>query len=176
MVSAFAHPFTDPGARDPHDTLGRAHALSASAVVARRRGDADAAESAGLDLEAAVMYRRAGRPLDEARALEHAGRTRTAREGHERCGAIGWAKRLALPDPATASTRAVTPALSSRELDVARLISDGLGNTAIGERLSITTKTVEKHVASIDGKLGVRSRAQVARLLLNSLKRAERRS
>jgi hypothetical protein len=37
-------PFTDPTARDPHDTLGRAHALSASAVVARRRGDTGAAE------------------------------------------------------------------------------------------------------------------------------------
>jgi DNA-binding CsgD family transcriptional regulator len=170
-------PFTDPAVRDPHDTLGRAHALSASAVVARRRGDAGAAESAGL--EAAEMYRRAGRPLDEARALEHAGHTRAAREAYERCGAVAWARRLAVADsaavgPAVAPSRVATPALSTRELDVARLISDGLGNSAIAERLSITTKTVEKHVGSIYDKLGVRSRAQVARLLSDALERAER--
>jgi DNA-binding NarL/FixJ family response regulator len=80
----------------------------------------------------------------------------------------------AAANPAVASSRAATPALSSRELDVARLICDGLGNTAIGERLSITTKTVEKHVGSIYDKLGVRSRAQVARLLAGSLESAER--
>jgi DNA-binding NarL/FixJ family response regulator len=170
-------PFIDPTARDPQDTLGRAHALLAAAVVARRRGDPSAAQTAGL--RAAEMYRKAGRPLDEARALEHAGHTRAAREAYERCGAVGWVKRLAMADPAAvgpaaASSRAATAMLSSRELDVARLISDGLGNTAIGERLSITTKTVEKHVGSIYDKLGVRSRAQIARLLAGSLERAER--
>jgi len=164
--------FTDPTARNPHDTLGRAHALSAAAVVARRRGDPVSAETLGL--QAADLYRGAGRPLDEARALEHAGHTRAAREAYERCGAVGWAKQLAVADPAIAPSRAATPALSSRELDVARLISDGLSNTAIGERLSITTKTVEKHVGSIFDKLGVRSRAQVARLLSGALERAER--
>jgi DNA-binding NarL/FixJ family response regulator len=76
--------------------------------------------------------------------------------------------------PAVAPSRVATPALSTRELDVARLISDGLGNSAIAERLSITTKTVEKHVGSIYDKLGVRSRAQVARLLSDALERAER--
>jgi DNA-binding NarL/FixJ family response regulator len=77
-------------------------------------------------------------------------------------------------DPAVAPTRTPTLALSSRELDVARLICEGLGNSAIAERLSITTKTVEKHVGSIYDKLGVRSRAQVARLLWGALERAER--
>jgi hypothetical protein len=110
-------PFTDPAARDPHDPLGRAHALSGAAVFARRRGDAGSAEEAGI--EAAEMYRRAGRPLDEARALEYAGHTRAAREAYERCGAVGWAKRLTVADsvaadPAVASSRAAIAALSGR--------------------------------------------------------------
>ena len=45
---------------------------------------------------------------------------------------------------------------------VTAMIAEGLGNPAIGEQLSISVKTVEKHVASIFEKLGVRSRAQVA--------------
>jgi DNA-binding CsgD family transcriptional regulator/tetratricopeptide (TPR) repeat protein len=159
--------FTDPTARDAGDTLGRAHALAAAAIVARRRGDPGAAETAGL--EAAGMYRRAGRPLDEARALEHAGHSLAARELYERCGAVGWAKRLAVTDSALTSSLA-KHALSSRELDVARLMAEGLGNSAIGERLSITTKTVEKHIGSIYDKLGVRSRPQVALLVSGSLK------
>ena len=44
--------------------------------------------------------------------------------------------------------------------EVARLIADGLGNAAIAERLSIATRTVEKHVGSIYDKFGVRSRPQ----------------
>jgi len=38
----------------------------------------------------------------------------------------------------------------------------GLTNTEIAERLSINSKTVEKHLASIFVKLGIRSRAQIA--------------
>jgi DNA-binding NarL/FixJ family response regulator len=49
-------------------------------------------------------------------------------------------------------------------------LAEGLGNSAIGEHLSISTKTVEKHVGSIYDKLGVRSRPQVALLLAGTLK------
>jgi DNA-binding NarL/FixJ family response regulator len=160
--------FVDPAARDTDDVLGRAHALMAAAVVARRRGDTAAATAAAL--EAADRYRDRGRPLNEAHALEHAGRTHAARDLYERCGAIGWARRLGATAASSGETKS---ALSTRELDVARLIADGLGNAAIGERLSISTKTVEKHVASIYDKLGVRSRAQVALFLSGARERAE---
>jgi DNA-binding NarL/FixJ family response regulator len=154
-------PFIDPEARDVNDALGRAHALAAAAVVASRRGDSATAATAGL--RAAEAYRQLGRPLDEARALEHAGHFAAARAGYQRCGAVAWAKRVR--DPGAAPGRTTEPALSSRERDVARLMAAGLRNSAIGQRLSITTKTVEKHVASIYDKLGVRSRPQVALLL-----------
>jgi DNA-binding NarL/FixJ family response regulator len=44
---------------------------------------------------------------------------------------------------------------------VLRCLSEGLGSTAIGERLVISPKTVGTHIEHIYQKLGVHSRAQV---------------
>jgi DNA-binding CsgD family transcriptional regulator/tetratricopeptide (TPR) repeat protein len=54
-------------------------------------------------------------------------------------------------------------ALSPRELEVARLIADGVSNAQTAAQLFIGERTVESHVASIFNKLGVDSRVQVAR-------------
>ena len=43
-----------------------------------------------------------------------------------------------------------------------RLLGDGLTNKAIAERLSISPRTVEKHVESLLRKTGSSSRAQLA--------------
>jgi DNA-binding NarL/FixJ family response regulator len=45
--------------------------------------------------------------------------------------------------------------LTERELEVLALMAEGRSNKAIGERLFITEHTVEKHVKSIFGKLGL---------------------
>lgn len=52
--------------------------------------------------------------------------------------------------------------LTPRELEVARLVADGLTNRQIGIRLGISEKTAENHVDNILGKRGFVSRAQVA--------------
>jgi NarL family two-component system response regulator LiaR len=52
--------------------------------------------------------------------------------------------------------------LSERELEVLRLISDGLSNTAIAEKLVISEKTVKRHVSNIFSKLHVLDRTQAA--------------
>ena len=54
------------------------------------------------------------------------------------------------------------PRLTGRELEVARLIAQGLTNYSIARRLSIAPRTAETHVENIMRKLGVRSRAQIA--------------
>jgi len=54
----------------------------------------------------------------------------------------------------------VFASLSSRERDVLALMSEGLANTDIAERLSISEKTVRNHTSNIFDKLGVWSRAQ----------------
>lgn len=52
--------------------------------------------------------------------------------------------------------------LTKRELEIAKLIAEGLSNRAISERLGISERTVQHHVASVLGQLGVRSRWLVA--------------
>ena len=54
------------------------------------------------------------------------------------------------------------PRLTSRELEVAGLIAEGLTNQAIARKLSIAPRTAEAHVENIRRKLQVSSRAQIA--------------
>jgi PAS domain S-box-containing protein len=51
-------------------------------------------------------------------------------------------------------------ALSRRELEVLRLLAEGLGNAAIAQRLGLHGGTVRNHVQNIFAKLGVHSRLQ----------------
>jgi LuxR family maltose regulon positive regulatory protein len=52
--------------------------------------------------------------------------------------------------------------LSNRELEVLRLVTAGLTNRQIAEKLVISTGTVKTHVHNICGKLGVRNRTEAA--------------
>lgn len=53
--------------------------------------------------------------------------------------------------------------LSPRELDTLRLLALGLTNTEIAQELSVSPRTVESHRASVQRKLGLRTRAELAR-------------
>lgn len=52
--------------------------------------------------------------------------------------------------------------LSERELDVARLVAEGLSNGEIAQRLFLGEATVKTHLASSIAKLGVANRVQLA--------------
>ncbi len=54
-------------------------------------------------------------------------------------------------------------ALTARELDVLELLVLGLTNAEIAERLVVSPRTVESHRAVVQRKLGVRTRAELAR-------------
>lgn len=49
---------------------------------------------------------------------------------------------------------------SERELEVLRLVADGLVNTEIAKRLWLSPETVKSHVASLLAKLGAKTRAE----------------
>jgi two-component system NarL family response regulator len=62
--------------------------------------------------------------------------------------------------------RVAASELTSRELEVLKLIVAGLHNHDIGQALSITEKTVKTHVTHILGKLGVDARSQAINVAL----------
>ena len=68
----------------------------------------------------------------------------------------------ARPAPAAAAADGVFE-LSARELEVARLVADGLSNPAIAAALFVSVATVKTHVSPILAKLGLDSHTQLAR-------------
>jgi DNA-binding NarL/FixJ family response regulator len=54
------------------------------------------------------------------------------------------------------------PALTPRELDVVRLVADGLTNEEVGAGLGVTSKTVEAHLGRIFERTGAQSRTELA--------------
>jgi non-specific serine/threonine protein kinase len=80
----------------------------------------------------------------------------------ERSRAISYALEDGPGDGAEPGEPAAAPRVSSRELEVAALVAEGLPNRAIGERLFVSPRTVETHVQHLMDKLGVGSRAEIA--------------
>lgn len=62
--------------------------------------------------------------------------------------------------------RAERPLLSARESEVLRLMALGHTNREIGERLSLSVRTVETHRAHVQQKLGLHSRPALTRYAL----------
>ena len=147
------------------------------ALAAAQDGDLDrAAESA----RAAVAAHEAS-PLSQelARSLLVLGRIERRRKARKQSrGALTRARALAVEIghrpllaqidqelPRTAPARSGTE-LTAAEQRVAGLIAKGATNREAAAELFISVRTVETHVASIYRKLGVRTRAELARKLV----------
>ena len=140
------------------------------------RGELDAATEA---LERALReHDRSPVPFERARTLLAYGqvlrRTKQKRKARaaleeaaelfEQLGAGSWAARTDDELKRTAA-RAAPTGLSETELKIARLAADGLTNRAIAAEVFVSPKTVEANLGRVYRKLGIRSRAQLARAL-----------
>jgi DNA-binding NarL/FixJ family response regulator len=68
-----------------------------------------------------------------------------------------------VPRGPQAATRANPAGLTARQLDVLELVREGLTDAEIAQRLVLSVKTVNHHVAAILTKLGADNRREAAR-------------
>jgi ATP/maltotriose-dependent transcriptional regulator MalT len=148
--------------------LFAARADAATATVRCARGDTTAALP--LLRSSARQFRELGMTYEAARcraqlgaALRELGDLEAARLEHD--AALAAFERLgAGPDAEALRTEVEASGgragpLTVRELEVLRLVAGGRSNRAIADELTLSEKTVARHVANIYAKLGISSRA-----------------
>jgi len=150
-----------------------------SAAVVALAGGYDEAAAAQL-ARAAAAYRALGLGFDAARALLVLGRAQRrakkraaarqtleqARSAFGQLGCPGWAQAAAAElDRVSGRRPAPAGGLTPGERRVAELAAAGLPNKEIAAQLYLSVSTVEAHLSRVYAKLGVRSRAQLARRL-----------
>ncbi|HYT81588.1 MAG TPA: LuxR C-terminal-related transcriptional regulator [Actinomycetota bacterium] len=150
-------------------------ALAAMGLAAT--GDADAARQAVDFLSVSsckAFHARAldllGRSLLETDRPAAVDALKGATVAHEGCGAVwrGDRARALLRSLGGRARRAASAslgpaALSRRERQVARVAAEGQTAREIAERLFISERTVETHLANVYAKLGVRSKTELVR-------------
>ncbi len=121
---------------------------------------------------AAALWAQIGCPYEQALALADgdAEAMRKALALFERLGAqpaVAIVRRRlqlmgigGIPRGPRPSTRTNQAGLTTRQLEVLRLMTEGLSNAEIANRLFTSPKTIEHHVSAVMSKLGVHSRAQ----------------
>jgi DNA-binding CsgD family transcriptional regulator len=135
-----------------------------------------ASEIAGEWRAAAKAWKELGCPYEQATLLALHGSESDKREAltiFESLGASPAARTLrkqfrtegvkGVPRGARPSTQSNPHGLTRREVEILALLSEGLRNSTIADRLFISEKTVAHHVSSILMKLGVPSRAEAVR-------------
>jgi DNA-binding CsgD family transcriptional regulator len=131
---------------------------------------------AGDHQAAADAWDRLAEPYDRALALVDSGDQDAVRQGLDlldRLGADAVAAKLrrdlrrrgvtVVPARRRTSTRSNPSGLTVREVEVLRLLDEGLTNAEVAARLYISPKTADHHVSSILSKLQVTSRIHAAR-------------
>ena len=185
LVDAYARAGRVAGARELVEHYARAieHRRIAPAMLERLRGIT--AADAEPHFRAALALHEAGpAPFELARTRQAYGewlrahdRREEAREvlrealaGFEAVEALRFADRTrrelraAGASPRAAAERDPSE-LTPHELRVAQLVSQGLTNRETAAALFVSAKTVEHHLRNVFRKLGIRRRAELARLM-----------
>ena len=79
--------------------------------------------------------------------------------------ALATPGQVALPIPGELSSSPPTypNGLTTREVEVLRVVAQGLTNEQVAERLVISPRTIDTHLTSIYSKIGVSSRSAATR-------------
>jgi len=172
-------------AREDGDLFNTAFALEGLARLFAAQGQPTRA--ARLWGEAEILRERMGILLlpVERNGYEQAVAAAHAQLG-ERAFATAWAAgrsmtpeqalaaqgQVTIPSPTQAGSRSTLPAktsptypagLTAREVEILRLVAQGLSDAQVAEQLVISPRTVNWHLTSIYSKLGVSSRAAATR-------------
>ena len=127
----------------------------------------------GHPLEAAALWEAHGFPYQHGLALMHAGEKEKLQALHifERLGATVTASRLRrllaangvrVPRGRAVTTRRHPAGLTTRQAEVLQLLAEGCTSPEIADRLFISPRTAESHVAAILMKLDVADRTEAA--------------
>lgn len=97
-------------------------------------------------------------------AAEHAREGHRGKQVESATRAYGLARQCGLRTPAVAATARPLP-ITSREIEISDLVTAGLSNRQIADRLYISVRTTEGHLYRIFARLGINSRDQLIHLL-----------
>ena len=134
----------------------------ASALQGDWRSAADAWLRAGDPYERAVELAGSGEvepTLEALTVLDGLGAKPAAAIVRRRLRGLGVARLPRRPQPGTLTNPA---GLTDRQLEILRLIADGLSNAEIAQRLVVSPRTVDHHVSAVLQKLGVQTRRDAA--------------
>jgi len=141
------------GARDPDEAFGEAITRAPGLPPLQR---------ARTELLYGEWLRRQRRRIDSRAHL------RAALELFRTLGAAPWAGRAEAELRATGETArkrdpAAVEQLTPQELQIARLVTEGLANKEIAAQLYLSPRTVDYHLRKVFTKLGITSRTQLVR-------------
>jgi DNA-binding CsgD family transcriptional regulator/tetratricopeptide (TPR) repeat protein len=139
--------------------------------------DAHAASLRGDHLAAAEAWDAAGYHYEQAVELAHSDDRDGMLDGLrllDDLGAVGTANRVratlrargvtSVPRGPTRGTRRNPAGLTNRQVDVLALLTEGMTNAEIADRLVVSVRTVDHHVSAILDKLDVSTRQEAAAL------------
>jgi DNA-binding CsgD family transcriptional regulator len=131
---------------------------------------------------AIILAEAVGSPFERALAMEGLARSTVNDDREAAIASVREARSLLVPLGAVPALRRLEAflqrtdsrsgdsplpnGLTAREVDVLRLVAQGMTDADVGDRLSISPRTVGQHLRSTYGKIGVKSRAGATRFAI----------